>query len=91
MLDQGTTVHVKTSLYSPRPPITLCCGHASIPRQLAIESRVTSDELQQAVGANADRITALQSSVDTALNDRFRRVQDMVQAQVNGTASFRSL
>lgn len=50
--------------------------------QLVIESRVTSDDLQQAVSANTDKIVAVQSSVDSALGDNFRRTQDMVQSQV---------
>lgn len=55
--------------------------------QLVIESRVTSDDLQQAVSANTDKIIAVQSSVDSALGDNFRRVQDMVQSQVSQTYS----
>eukprot|EP00904_Undaria_pinnatifida_P002133 jgi/Undpi1/11920/HiC_scaffold_4.g01619.m1 len=51
--------------------------------QLVIESRVTSDDLQQAVSANTDKIIAVQSSVDSALGDNFRRVQDMVQSQMD--------
>lgn len=43
---------------------------------------MTSDELQQAVSSNADKLVALQSSVDTALNDRFRRMQGVVHEQV---------
>ena len=50
--------------------------------QLVIESRVTSDDLQQAVSANTDKIVAVQSSVDSALGDNLRRTQDMVQSQV---------
>lgn len=50
--------------------------------QLAIDARVTSDDLAQAVNANSDKIVAVQSAVDTALSDRFRRMQDMVHAQV---------
>lgn len=44
---------------------------------------MTSDDLQQAVSANTDKIVAVQSSVDSALGDNFRRTQDMVQSQVN--------
>lgn len=54
--------------------------------KLAIEARVTSDDLEQAVGANSDKIVALQSGVDSALSDRFRRMQDMVQAQVHSNS-----
>lgn len=54
--------------------------------QLAIEARITSDDLEQAVGANSDKIVALQSGVDSALSDRFRRMQDMVQAQVHSNS-----
>ena len=52
-----------------------------LPLQLAIESRVTSDDLQLAVSATDDKIVAVQSSVDSALSDRFRRMQDVVHEQ----------
>lgn len=51
------------------------------PLQLAIESRVTSDDLQLAVSATDDKIVAVQSSVESALSDRFRRMQDVVHEQ----------
>lgn len=50
--------------------------------QLAVESRVTSDDLQLAVSATDDKIAAMQSAVDSALSDRFRRMQDVVHEQV---------
>eukprot|EP00752_Nemacystus_decipiens_P004826 g4392.t1 len=50
--------------------------------QLAIDSRVTSDDLQLAVSAIDDKIVAVQSSVDSALSDRFRRMQDVVHEQM---------
>lgn len=53
----------------------------SPPLQLAIESRVTSDDLQLAVSATDDKIVAVQSAVDSALSDRFRRMQDVVHEQ----------
>jgi len=51
--------------------------------QLAIEARVTSDDLMLATNANADKIAALQSSIECAISDNFRRVQDMVHSQVS--------
>lgn len=54
---------------------------APLPLQLAIESRVTSDDLQLAVSAIDDKIVAVQSSVESALSDRFRRMQDVVHEQ----------
>ncbi|CBN79691.1 hypothetical protein Esi_0368_0016 [Ectocarpus siliculosus] len=50
--------------------------------QMAIESRVTSDDLQLAVSAADDKIVAVQSSVESALSDRFRRMQDVVHQQM---------
>lgn len=82
---ESKMTHADDGLFSspPRPPDLFDSPNNSpFENQLAIESRVTSDELEQAVGANADKITALQSSVDTALSDRFRRMQDMVHSQV---------
>lgn len=49
---------------------------------MAIASRVTSDELQQATKANTDKIVALESHVESELSDRFRRIQDTVHEQV---------
>ncbi len=75
----------------PMPDIAPCGGHHThssppardrfFPTQLAVESRVTSDDLQQAVSATEDKIVAVQSSVDSALSDRFRRMQDVVHEQ----------
>lgn len=75
----------------PQPASSCCapaffyasaCFFLFVRCQLVIESRVTSDDLQQAVSANTDKIVAVQSSVDSALGDNFRRTQDMVQSQV---------
>lgn len=43
---------------------------------------MTSDDLQLAVSAADDKIVAVQSSVESALSDRFRRMQDVVHQQV---------
>ncbi|CAM9607803.1 unnamed protein product [Pylaiella littoralis] len=53
---------------------------------LAIESRVTSDDLQLAVNATDNKLVAMQSSVDSALSDRFRRMQNVVHEQASKTA-----
>lgn len=74
MLSLSPFLSVPGTLLSatPRLPLTL---------QLAIESRVTSDDLQLAVSATDDKIAAVQSSVDSALSDRFRRMQNVVHEQ----------
>lgn len=70
---------------TPHPPSKnkIICAWMSPRAQLAIEARVTSDDLMQATTANADKIAALQSSIECAISDNFRRVQNMVHSQVS--------
>lgn len=68
-------------VYLPHTRITNLCAPLSVPLQLTIESRVTSDDLQLAVSATDDKIVAVKSSVESALSDRFRRMQEVVHEQ----------
>lgn len=46
---------------------------------------MTSDDLDQAVNANVEKVAAMESSLNSAFSDRFRRMQDAVQGQVRLT------
>lgn len=71
----------------PSVPGTQLSAHPDcLTLQLAIESRVTSDDLQLAVSATDNKLVAMQSSVDSALSDRFRRMQNVVHEQASKTA-----